>query len=245
MDTIQKRIQHVSKQVEDIILRATDQLIKEKRGLKRAYDISRSQLDAEYSDSCSQVHSSKKEYRHLLQVTEGAKRKLEKSMQRSNAKKEKENDKLYLKFVSSAEKLHKCHNDYTLAILNANTHLDHYHKSTVPFCLNTLQQRMELIERKHGGGYVRTMDISGVYQESFGKLAAVLKELNSKDEYISLIKDNKSNEDTDEETFVFDTSLLQDYCSPKVEATKMSINNLTYDNLRAELSKMEQRLGGI
>ena len=40
-------------------------------------------------------------------------------------------------------------------------------------------------------GYVRTMDMSGVYQESFGKLAAVLKELNSKDEYISLIKDNK------------------------------------------------------
>ena len=61
--------------------------------LLKAYDISRSQLDAEYSDSCSQVHSSKKEYRHLLQVTEGAKRKLEKSMQRSNAKKEKENDK--------------------------------------------------------------------------------------------------------------------------------------------------------
>ena len=44
------------------------------------------------------------------------------------------------------------------------------------------------------------------------------------------------------ELFVFDTSLLQDYCSPKVEATKMSINNLTYDNLKAELTKMEQRL---
>ena len=48
--------------------------------------------------------------------------------------------------------------------------------------------------------------------------------------------------DSDEDVFTFDASLLQDYCSPKVEATKMSINNLTYDNLKAELSKMEQRL---
>ena len=48
--------------------------------------------------------------------------------------------------------------------------------------------------------------------------------------------------DSEEDEFTFDTSLLQDYCSPKVEATKMSINNLTYDNLKAELSKMEQRL---
>ena len=52
--------------------------------------------------------------------------------------------RMYAKFVSSAEKLHKCHNDYTLAILNANTHLNHHHKSTVPFCLNILQERMEL-----------------------------------------------------------------------------------------------------
>eukprot|EP00731_Ephydatia_muelleri_P017675 Em0010g773a len=245
MDTIQKRIQHVSKQVEDIILRATDQLIKEKRGLKRAYDISRSQLDAEYSDSCSQVHSLKKEYRHLLQVTEGAKRKLEKCIQKSNVK-QAESDKLYAKFVSSAEKLHQCHNEYTLAILNANTHLDHYHKSMLPFCLNTLQERMEHLVSQWKGNmeeYVHTLDMSEVYQESFGKLAAVLKKLNPKDEYIGLMKDNKSNEDTDEEKCLFDASLLQDYCSPKVEATKMSINNLTYDNLKAELSKMEQRLG--
>ncbi|KAL5469291.1 hypothetical protein EMCRGX_G030531 [Ephydatia muelleri] len=216
-DTIQKRLHHVSKQVEDIILRATDQLIKEKRGLKRAYDISRSQLDAEYSDSCSQVKRS-------IAIC----------------------SKLYAKFVSSAEKLHQCHNEYTLAILNANTHLDHYHKSMLPFCLNTLQERMEHLVTQWKGNmeeYVRTLDMSEVYQESFGKLSAVLKKLNPKDEYIGLMKDNKSNEDTDEEKCLFDASLLQDYCSPKVEATKMSINNLTYDNLRAELSKMEQRLG--
>ncbi|KAL5469271.1 hypothetical protein EMCRGX_G030502 [Ephydatia muelleri] len=210
-----------------------------------AYDISRSQLDAEYSDSCSQVHSLKKEYRHLLQVTEGAKRKLEKCIQKSNVK-QAESDKLYAKFVSSAEKLHQCHNEYTLAILNANTHLDHYHKSMLPFCLNTLQERMEHLVSQWKGNmeeYVHTLDMSEVYQESFGKLAAVLKKLNPKDEYIGLMKENKSNEDTDEEKCLFDASLLQDYCSPKVEATKMSINNLTYDNLKAELSKMEQRLG--
>ena len=51
-----------------------------------------------------------------------------------------------------------------------------------------------------------------------------------------------SSDISDEETFVFDTSLLQEYCSPKVEATKMSINNLTHENLKAELFKMEQRL---
>ena len=39
--------------------------------------------------------------------------------------------------------------------------------------------------------YVRTLDMSEVYQESFGKLSAVLKKLNPKDEYIGLMKDNK------------------------------------------------------
>ena len=39
--------------------------------------------------------------------------------------------------------------------------------------------------------YVHTLDMSEVYQESFGKLAAVLKKLNPKDEYIGLMKDNK------------------------------------------------------
>ena len=48
------------------------------------------------------------------------------------------------KFVGSADKLHACHNDYCLSILNANKHLDHYRESLTPFSLDTLQQRMQL-----------------------------------------------------------------------------------------------------
>eukprot|EP00731_Ephydatia_muelleri_P035245 Em0108g4a len=147
--------------------------------------------------------------------------------------------KLYAKFVSSAEKLHQCHNEYTLAILNANTHLDHYHKSMLPFCLNTLQERMEHLVTQWKGNmeeYVRTLDMSEVYQESFGKLSAVLKKLNPKDEYIAMKIQMKKN-------VCLMPRSSKTTATPKVEATKMSINNLTYDNLRAELSKMEQRLG--
>ena len=46
----------------------------------------------------------------------------------------------------------------------------------------------------------------------------------------------------DEENYVFDTTLLQAHCSPKVEPTKMSINNLTHERLVCELAVMEQRL---
>ena len=48
------------------------------------------------------------------------------------------------KFVVNAEKLHSCHNEYALSILDANAHQDHYRTSLLPFSLDTLQQRMEL-----------------------------------------------------------------------------------------------------
>ena len=48
------------------------------------------------------------------------------------------------RFVASAEKLHTCHNNYSLSILNANAHQEHYRTSLLPFCLDILQERMEL-----------------------------------------------------------------------------------------------------
>eukprot|EP00731_Ephydatia_muelleri_P017701 Em0010g799a len=242
MDSIQKRLHYSYKQVEDTLLHTIDQLIKDKRGAKRAYDTSRSRLDEEYRESCNHVQGCRRDYRQNLQLTEAAKRKLEQAQLKS-AVKSSEIEKLRSKFVSCADKLHQCHNEYTLAVLNANAHLHHYHKSMLPFCLNTLQERMEHLVSQWRGGleeYARTMDMSQMYQESFGKVFANLQKLNPQEEYAELIQENKS--DCDVELFVFDASLLQDYCSPKVEATKMSINNLTYDNLKAELSKMEQRL---
>ena len=46
----------------------------------------------------------------------------------------------------------------------------------------------------------------------------------------------------DEENYVFDMYLLQHLCSPKVEPTKMSVNNLTHERLVCELAAMERRL---
>ena len=46
--------------------------------------------------------------------------------------------------MHNAEKLNMCHNEYTLSITNANIHIDHHRNSLLPFCLDTLQQRMEL-----------------------------------------------------------------------------------------------------
>ena len=48
------------------------------------------------------------------------------------------------KFVAQANLLHGCHNDYALSLRNANTHQEHWRDSLLPFCLDTLQQRMEL-----------------------------------------------------------------------------------------------------
>ena len=48
------------------------------------------------------------------------------------------------KFVLHAERLHSCHNNYSLAVLNANVHQDYFQASLLPFILDTLQHRMEL-----------------------------------------------------------------------------------------------------
>ena len=48
------------------------------------------------------------------------------------------------KFVGQANQLHNCHNNYVLSLLNANAHQEHWRGSLLPFCLDTLQNRMEL-----------------------------------------------------------------------------------------------------
>ena len=48
------------------------------------------------------------------------------------------------KFVHAAKKLHMCHNDYALSLINANIHQDYYRNTLLPYTLDTLQQRMEM-----------------------------------------------------------------------------------------------------
>ena len=48
------------------------------------------------------------------------------------------------KFVGAARKLHQCHNDYTLSVVNVNIHQEFYRRTLLPFTLDTLQQRMEM-----------------------------------------------------------------------------------------------------
>ena len=48
------------------------------------------------------------------------------------------------KFVHAAKKLHQCHNDYALSVVNVNIHQDYYRHTLLPYTLDTLQQRMEM-----------------------------------------------------------------------------------------------------
>ena len=48
------------------------------------------------------------------------------------------------KFVNAARKLHHCHNDYALSIVNVNIHQEFYRRTLLPFTLDTLQERMEM-----------------------------------------------------------------------------------------------------
>ena len=52
----------------------------------QAYDTSRSRLDEEYRESCSEVQNCRRDYRKMLQVTEEAKRKLEQCVQKPGVK---------------------------------------------------------------------------------------------------------------------------------------------------------------
>ena len=57
-----------------------------------------------------------------------------------------------------------------------------------------------------------------------------------------ILKCTYFSDPVDEENYIFDASLLQACSSPKMEPTKMSINNLTHERLVCELAAMEQRL---
>ena len=49
-----------------------------------------------------------------------------------------------IKFVNAAKKLHQCHNDYALSVVNVNIHQEYYRRTLLPFTLNTLQDRMQM-----------------------------------------------------------------------------------------------------
>ena len=51
-----------------------------------------------------------------------------------------------------------------------------------------------------------------------------------------------TSDPVDEEEYIFDTALLQGYCSPKVQANQLSINNLTHENVVADMAESEQKL---
>ena len=51
-----------------------------------------------------------------------------------------------------------------------------------------------------------------------------------------------TSDQADEEEYIFDASLLKGYCSPIVEVSKLSLNNLTHEKLVIWLATMEQRL---
>eukprot|EP00731_Ephydatia_muelleri_P034410 Em0058g16a len=243
MESIQTKISSVSKQVEGTLMSTFDRLIKEKKGLKRAYDISRSQLDDEYHTSSNDVQNNRRKYIQLLQVTENSKRKLEETLKKPNAKPD-EIEKLRVKYVKSAQKLHTCHNDYTFSLLNINCHTKHYYTSMLPFCLDTLQERMEAFVaqwKELMEEYALTMDISKVYQESFRMIFTNVESVKPEQEYQSFIQENRSDP-ADEEEYIFDTALLQGYCSPKVQANQLSINNLTHENVVADMAESEQKL---
>lgn len=240
---ISDRLQNqVSSSVDQMkgMLEVVDELIKNKRGAKKVCDDERVRLDTEFTNSCKDVQDLRRDYRKHLRNTEKCKNNLQGFLQKQA--KQTDVDRHRSKFVSAAKKLHQCHNDYTLSVVNVNIHQDFYRQTLLPFCLDTLQQRMELQISEWKtvlSQYSNTLDMAKLYEDGFTLVNEALGQVEKELEYVQFIKDNV-RDNPPIEVFEFDGSLLSAPCAPtNVDAGHVVVNNLTYDNLSERLQKLE------
>uniref|UniRef100_A0A3P8XGV2 Tyrosine-protein kinase n=1 Tax=Esox lucius TaxID=8010 RepID=A0A3P8XGV2_ESOLU len=110
-------------------------MIKDKQQVKKSYQSIHTQIESEMNKvTKSDLEKLKGTYRQLTKDAYSAKEKYREAMVKEKARE---------RYDKATMKLHNLHNQYVLAVRSAQLHQEHYHDTTLPLLLDSLQRMQE------------------------------------------------------------------------------------------------------
>ncbi|KAM9518963.1 tyrosine-protein kinase Fer isoform 1-T1 [Salvelinus alpinus] len=214
-------------------------MIKDKQQVKKSYQSIHTQIESEMNKvTKSDLEKLKGTYRQLTKDAHSAKEKYREAMVKG-----KEPEKARERYDKTTMKLHNLHNQYVLAVRSAQLHQEHYHDTTLPLLLDSLQKMQEemicalkgILEEYSEITSLLTDEIVKVHKE----IHTSIDQIDPVSEYEHFIEVYRSPE-TKEPDVEFDISLLEE--TENLQANEILWNNLTADSLQAMLKSTSDEL---
>uniref|UniRef100_A0A673XVY0 Tyrosine-protein kinase n=1 Tax=Salmo trutta TaxID=8032 RepID=A0A673XVY0_SALTR len=210
-------------------------MIKDKQQVKKSYQSIHTQIESEMNKvTKSDLEKLKGTYRQLTKDAHSAKEKYREAMVKG-----KEPEKARERYDKTTMKLHNLHNQYVLAVRSAQLHQEHYHDTTLPLLLDSLQKMQEEMISALKGILEEYSEITSLLTDEIVK---VHKEIHTSIDqidpvtFVPILNDFETKEPNVE----FDISLLEE--TENLQANEILWNNLTADSLQAMLKSTSDEL---
>uniref|UniRef100_A0A673XMP2 Tyrosine-protein kinase n=1 Tax=Salmo trutta TaxID=8032 RepID=A0A673XMP2_SALTR len=205
-------------------------MIKDKQQVKKSYQSIHTQIESEMNKvTKSDLEKLKGTYRQLTKDAHSAKEKYREAMVKG-----KEPEKARERYDKTTMKLHNLHNQYVLAVRSAQLHQEHYHDTTLPLLLDSLQKMQEEMISALKGILEEYSEITSLLTDEIVK---VHKEIHTSIDQIDPVSEYEhfievyGSPETKEPNVEFDISLLEE--TENLQANEILWNNLTADSLQA------------
>ncbi|XP_029512145.1 tyrosine-protein kinase Fer isoform X1 [Oncorhynchus nerka] len=214
-------------------------MIKDKQQVKKSYQSIHTQIEFEMNKvTKSDLEKLKGTYRQLTKDAHSAKEKYREAMVKG-----KEPEKARERYDKTTMKLHNLHNQYVLAVRSAQLHQEHYHDTTLPLLLDSLQKMQEEMISALKGILEEYSEITSLLTDEIVKvhkeIHTSIDQIDPVSEYEHFIEVYRSPE-TKEPNVEFDISLLEE--TENLQANEILWNNLTADSLQAMLKSTSDEL---
>uniref|UniRef100_W5MWQ1 Tyrosine-protein kinase n=1 Tax=Lepisosteus oculatus TaxID=7918 RepID=W5MWQ1_LEPOC len=155
----------------------------------------------------------------------------------------KEPEKARERYDKVTMKLHNLHNQYVLAVRGAQLHQEHYHDTTLPLLLDSLQKMQEEMIKALKGILEEYSEITSLLSDEIVKvhkeIYTSIEQIDPASEYEHFIEVHRSPE-MKQPCVEFDVSLLEE--TENLQANEILWNNLTADSLQAVLKSTSEEL---
>ncbi|KAJ7986995.1 hypothetical protein DPEC_G00334170 [Dallia pectoralis] len=214
-------------------------MVKDKQQVKKSYQSIHTQIESEMNKvTKSDLEKLKGTYRQLTKDAYSAKEKYREAMVKG-----KEPEKARERYDKATMKLHNLHNQYVLAVRSAQLHQEHYHDTTLPLLLDSLQRMQEEMIGALKGILEEYSEITSLLTDEIVKvhkeIHTSIDQIDPASEYEHFIEVYRSPE-TKEPNVEFDITLLEE--TENLQANEILWNNLTADSLQAMLKSTSEEL---
>ncbi|XP_038057992.1 tyrosine-protein kinase Fer-like isoform X2 [Patiria miniata] len=243
-DSVSKLIRQHADEMNTAIVDKLSNMIKEKMDLKKQYMQERTKIDMDYMKVKGEVKDSLARYQKAAKEAKDAKAKYEESIIKA---KPKDIDKAKDRYKKTVLKVHKCHNEYVLALKAATLHQEHYRTSILPRLLECLQQSQEsqIAQVKQTMSDLANLSstCTGDFVASQNAVMRSIADLRPDREYSNFVENHKV-ESPAREYFEFDSSVMEEF-PDGLEANTIVVDNLTLESAQHTKTSLSESLDEV